>query len=165
MAACPPIGHHRQRPRRDARLWLWQVSHLTFFLAFFARPLGASTSLTGALILASALTFTVGSLIKILPFLVWLDLQQRRVVGRYGQVKLPRMGELLPGWLASAIASTLILATAALAGSAIQAPLIHLAGMLLLLRSAFLALALAAIAAKRKTFAQSLLSTTGSSAN
>lgn len=47
-----------------------------FFLAFFAWPLGASTSLIGALISASALTFTVGSLIKILRFPVWLDLQQ-----------------------------------------------------------------------------------------
>ncbi len=54
-------------------------------------------------------------------------------------------------------------ATWGLAGSAIQAPLIRLAGMLLLLCSTFLALA--AIATKRKTFAQNLFPTTGNSAN
>jgi hypothetical protein len=140
----------RQRPRRDASLWLWQTSHLTFFLAFFAWLLGASMNLIGGMVLASALAFTVGSLIKILPFLVWLDLRQNSIVGSSAQSKLPRMAELLPRWLANAIASTMILALSALAGSAIHAPLIHLVGVLLLLCSAFLLLTLAIIAAKRR---------------
>jgi hypothetical protein len=159
------LEHQRRRPRRDASLWLWQSSHLTFFVAFSAWLLDASITLIGGLVLASALAFTVGSLIKILPFLVWLDLQQRKITTLKAHIKLPRLGELLPGWLASAIASTLILAIAALAGSAIKAPLIHLAGVLLLFCSTFLALALVAIAAKRRTFTQRLLSATGYSAN
>ena len=144
----------RQRPRRDASLWLWQTSHLTFFLAFFAWLLGASINLIGGMVLASTLGFTVGSLMKILPFLVWLDLRQNSISGSSAQSKLPRMEELLPRQLASAIASTIILAFSALAGSAIHAPLIHLVGVLLFLCSAFLMLALTVIAAKRRRFAE-----------
>lgn len=99
-----------------------------------------------------------------MPFLVWLDLQQRRIISRKENVTLPHLGELLPAWLASAVAATLILATAALAGSAVKASLIRLAGLLLLVCGTILAVMLSEIVAKRRTFADHLLPTNSCSA-
>ena len=101
------IERLRQRPRRDANLWLWQASHVMISAAFLAWLSGAPASLTGSLLLGGALSFVVGSLIRIVPFLSWLDLQQRRIAARCLRVKLPRLRQLLTERSANLIALTL----------------------------------------------------------
>lgn len=148
--------HRRQRPRRDASLWLWQASHVTVFLAFFGWLFDTSISLIGGLLLTGTLAFVIGSLLKIVPFLCWLDLQQRRIRSQHLDVKLPRLSALLPTWQAIAIAVTMILAIAALSGAAIEASLIHLAGGLLVMCAVSLAIALATAAGARQAYARLL---------
>jgi len=136
------VQWRRQRPRRDANLWLWQASHVAVFAAFVAWLGDRSPSLTGILLLGGALSFVTGSLMKIVPFLTWLDLQQRRAAARNTAVSLPRLHALLPAGSANAIALTLGAAiVAALAG--VFAPLFtHLGGGLLVVCATLLAHAL-----------------------
>lgn len=98
---------HRERPGRDAHLWLWQAAHLAMVGVMASWLLGATAPGIGILLLGSILTFLVGSLLKILPFLTWLDLQQQRIRGQHLQVRLPRLREILPNSLASLIALSL----------------------------------------------------------
>jgi hypothetical protein len=155
--------HHRQRPRRDASLWLWQASHVTVFFACFAWLFDTSISLIGGLLLTGTLAFVIGSLLKIVPFLCWLDLQQRRIRSQHLDATLPRLSALLPAWQAIAIAATMILAIAALSGAAIEASLIHLAGGLLVVCAVLLAIALATSAGTRQTYVRDLATSTSPS--
>lgn len=99
--------HKRERPGRDAHLWLWQTSHLAMAGAMVSWLLGGTEVSIGILLISSLLTFLIGSLLKILPFLTWLDLQQQRIKGQYLQVRLPRLREILPNSLANLIALSL----------------------------------------------------------
>lgn len=136
------VENRRQRPRRDANLWLWQGSHIAVFVAFFAWIGGGPQSAIGILLLGGALSFVIGSLIKIVPFLNWLDLQQRRVAGHHAQVKLPGLRTLLPERLANRIALTLGAATiTGLLGTFVPV-LAQFGGILLAVCSLLLAFAL-----------------------
>lgn len=144
------VERRRQRPRRDANLWLWQLSHVAVFAAFFAWVLDASNSLVGVLLLGGALSFVIGSLMKILPFLTWLDLQQRRVAGGHMQVSLPRLRALLPEGLANAVALMLGAAIGTTLSGALVPFLTTLGGILLMACAALLAYALARAAMIRR---------------
>ena len=144
------VEQRRQRPRRDANLWLWQLSHLMVFAAFLAWVVDASNSLVGVLLLGGALSFVVGSLMKILPFLTWLDLQQRRVAGGHMQVSLPRLRALLPEGLANAVALTLGAAMIATLCGAMVPYLTIPGGILLMVCAVLLAYALARAAITRR---------------
>lgn len=144
------VEQHRQRPRRDANLWLWQGSHVAVLGAFLVWLGGASHSLVGVLLLGSALSFMIGSLMKIVPFLSWLDLQQRRVAGRHLKVKLPHLKTLLPERFANWIAITLCIAAGAHLLGAIVPAFARLGGLMLALCAVLLAVALARSARIRR---------------
>ena len=85
----PPTQHtiaalwheqRRQRPRHDANLYLWQASHISL-LAATALWLcdGPSSDSARHAAWLGTVSFIVGALLKIVPFLSWLDLQQRLV--------------------------------------------------------------------------------------
>lgn len=146
----------RQRPRRDANLWLWQVSHIGVFLAFLSWLSGASASLIGVLLLGAALSFVVGSLMKIVPFLSWLDLQQRRIAGRQMQVRLPTLRALLPDASANAIAISLAVGIALTSAGNWVAPLSQLGGAVLVVAALLLAHCLASTARLRLAVSREL---------
>lgn len=127
----------RERPGRDAHLWLWQAAHLSIVGAMAGGLLGASEISIGILLLGSLLSFLIGSLLKILPFLIWLDLQQQRIKGQHLQVRLPRLREILPNPLANLIAVTLVGALLMLLGT-VMLPLLARPGGGLLLACAIL---------------------------
>lgn len=137
------IEQHRQRPRRDANLWLWQASHVSVLAAFPVWLSGAPQSVLGTLLLGAAVSFVVGSLVKIVPFLSWLDLQQRRVSGKHHQVRLPRLGALLPERRANTIALTLAAAMLVLPFATLVPSLSRVGGILLVVCAAVLGYALA----------------------
>lgn len=144
------VEQRRQRPRRDASLWLWQASHLLAPAAFPAWLGGAGHGAVGTLLLGSALCFVVGSLMKIVPFLGWLDLQQRRISGQRSQVAVPRLRALLPESDANAIAATLGAAVAAVPAGLLAPSLARLGGGLLAACAALLGHALWRIARLRR---------------
>ena len=144
------VQKRRQRPRRDANLWLWQLSHVAVFAAFFAWFFDASDSLLGVLLLGGGVSFVIGSLMKILPFLTWLDLQQRRVAGGHLQVSLPRLRALLPEALANGVAWTLGSAMVATLCGAFAPYLTTLGGILLIACAVLLAYALVRAAIIRR---------------
>lgn len=148
-AAALQIEQRRQRPRRDANLWLWQGSHVAVLCAFFAWFGGAPGSVVGILLLGGALSFVIGSLMKIVPFLSWLDLQQRRVAGRHLHVSLPRMRAFLPQRTANGIALTLGAAVVAGVLGGLVPEAAQLGGGLLAVCAVLLALALAKAARLR----------------
>lgn len=138
-AAALHLEQRRQRPRRDASLWLWQASHAGVFAGFFAWLVDAPPSLVGTLLLGGALSFVIGSLLKIVPFLSWLDLQQRRAASRHPDVSLPRLHTLLPQGQATLIAATLGAALLALLSGAWVPQLAQLGGALLMACAGLLA--------------------------
>jgi len=140
----------RRRPRRDANLWLWQGSHVAVLCAFLVWLWGVSHSLVGILLLGSALSFMIGSLMKIVPFLSWLDLQQRRVAGRHIDVKLPSLRTFFPDRFANWIAITLFAAAAGQLLGAFLPALAQVGGLVLTACAGLLALALARSARIRK---------------
>ena len=152
------VEQRRQRPRRDANLWLWQGCHVAVFCAFVGWLGGAPPSLVGMLLLAGALAFMVGSLMKIVPFLSWLDLQQRRVGGQYLHVSLPRLGSLLPQGAANRIALTLGAAGITAVLGAVLPMFVHLGGGLLVLCAVLLTLSLAKAARVRRAVIRSFQS-------
>lgn len=150
------VEHRRQRRKRDANLWLWQIGHAGVLAAAVAWIGGLPNTLLGILLIGSALAFAVGSLTKIVPFLNWLDLQQRRIsTGNY-RAKLPHMHLLLPPRRAAAIAATLIGAiVCALIAHAVQ-PMALASGILLASCGALLARALIMAARMRQKVARQL---------
>lgn len=132
----------RMRPARDASLWLWQGAHLAAGAALLSWLVDLQGVQTGILVLGSILCFVVGALMKIFPFLTWLDLQQERVNNKQMQARLPRLRELLSDHQANAIASTLGGALAGALGATVWPPLGHLSGGLLLICSVLLGHAL-----------------------
>lgn len=144
------VQQRRQRPHRDANLWLWQASHVAVLVAFVAWAGGAPQSLLGILLLGAALSFVIGSLMKIMPFMSWLDLQQRRIARGRLQGSLPRLRALLPQGHANAIALTLGGAILAAAAGALAPPLTHLGGVLLIVCALLLATALLRAAGLRR---------------
>lgn len=136
------VEGRRRRPQRDANLWLWQISHAAVLAAGAAWLIGAPDALLGVLLLGSALTFVVGTLTKVVPFLSWLDLQQRRIRSGKHRVKLPHMQTLLPAARANAIASTLVGAIVLALAGMLAAPLAQTGGVLLQLCGVLLAWAL-----------------------
>jgi hypothetical protein len=144
------VEQRRQRPRRDACLWLWQASHLMVPAAFLAWLGGAGHGPVGTLLLGGALSFVVGSLMKIVPFLGWLDLQQRRIAAPGSQVKVPRLRALLPERQAHAIAATLGGVIAAVPAGLLAPSLARLGGGLLAACAGLLGHALWRIARLRR---------------
>lgn len=132
----------RSRPVRDASLWLWQGAHLAVTGALFSWLANVPGVHTGILALGSILCFVVGALMKIFPFLTWLDLQQERLSNQRMEAKLPRLRELLPDAQANAIALTLGAALASALCATAWSPLARLSGGLLLICSFLLAHAL-----------------------
>lgn len=133
------IERQRQRQRRDANLWLWQASHVAIIAAFPAWMASVPASLTGTLLLGGALSFVIGALMKIVPFMSWLDLQQRRTAGSGLHVRLPRLRSLLPDGDANAIALTFTAAIGALLAASLLPALAHLGGGLLVVCALLLA--------------------------
>lgn len=140
----------RQRPRRDANLWLWQAGHLLLLAAFSAWLAGVTASGIGALLLGGVLCLVVGSLLKIVPFLNWLDLQQRRIARRATHVRLPRLHALLPERFAQAIAATLAAAVMAVGLGSAMPLLARVGGVLLAVCGVLLGVALARAARIRR---------------
>ena len=141
----------RLRQRRDASLWLWQLGHVAVYAAFLVWLLGDAQSVVGVLLLGGALSFVIGSLVKIVPFLSWLDLQQRRLAGGHSQVALPRLRDLLPDGLAYAIAISLTAALVAVSMGAVLPLSAHLGGGFLIACAALLAHALFGAARLRQS--------------
>lgn len=144
------IEQRRQRPRRDASLWLWQASHASVLVAFVMGLGEGPQSVLGILLLGAAVSFVVGSLVKIVPFLSWLDLQQRRAAGHHQQVRMPRLSALLPERRANAIALTLAAAMVTLPAAGAIPPLVHVGGVMLVACALLLAYALAHAARLRQ---------------
>ena len=134
--------HRRTRPTRDASLWLWQGAHLATGGALLCWLMDVPGVQTGILLLGAILCFVTGSLLKIFPFLTWLDLQQERISSKGVHAKLPRLHELLPDAQANAIALTLAAALTSALCAAAWSPLARLSGGLLLVCSLLLAHAL-----------------------
>ena len=121
------------------------------FGAFAAWFGGAAQSLVGVLLLAAALAFMIGSLMKIVPFLTWLDLHQRRAAGGHLHVSLPRLGMLLPEKVANGVAFTLGAATIAVLLGPFLPLTARLGGGLLVLCAVLLGLSLARAGRARNT--------------
>jgi hypothetical protein len=150
------LESRRQRPSRDATLALWQFSHLAFAAAVIHWLIGRPGLAGAVLLLGAALCFVTGALLKILPFLSWLDLQRQRGRSRRSQVTLPRLRELLPYRVAAAAALGLIAATA-LATAAVEWPLLTLpAGLSLLFAAAALGWAMARVTRLRGRVSRAL---------
>lgn len=135
------LEQRRQRMRHDATLWLWQFSQVGIFVGFAAWLANAATPIVGLILLGSALAFLTGSVLKIVPFLNWLDLQQRRVQSS-SRTPLPRLHALLPTRSANAIALTLLSALTLLAGGYLAPRLTQLGGGVLAISAVLLARAL-----------------------
>ncbi|MCB1801570.1 MAG: hypothetical protein KDI82_07785 [Gammaproteobacteria bacterium] len=142
-AAALWIERQRKRPRRDANLWLWQASHAGVLAAIAVWLGGGPTILLGILLLAAAVSFIVGALLKIVPFLSWLDLQQRLVAGRHHAIRLPRLNTLLPDRYANAVALMLLVALLALSLAVLLPAMVHAGGVLFIAFALMLGAALA----------------------
>ncbi len=101
------LQHHRRRKVNDISLFFWGVGLAVLFLVcllYLIRHLGLWSPLLppfallqgGLLIYGFALSLTNGMLYKIVPFLAWFHLQDRKmkVIG-VGGVRVPNMKELL----------------------------------------------------------------------
>lgn len=132
----------RERLRRDAHLWLWQASHLTLAGAMLYQLLSGNPVIIGILLLGSILAFLIGSLLKILPFLTWLDLQQQKYSAGQRQLKLPRLMDILPAWLANLIMINFAVAVVLLLAATVSPALTRLAGLFLLACGMLIALLL-----------------------
>ena len=128
----------RRRPRRDPTLTLWQSSHGMIVAALAASLLGDLPVLNGVLLLGAGTAFVVGSLFKIVPFLSWLDLQQRRMAAGAVTVRLPRLNELWPDKGAVAVTAALATALAVLAAASAWPPATSAGGGALVLAGAML---------------------------
>jgi hypothetical protein len=123
----------RRRVRRDPSLgfwWLGQASILAASLAWFA---DAPATLVGVLLIVGAgMSFTTGTLFKIVPFLSWYHLQARKVARQRTDVRLPTMqgfiGEVRARWQLALHGSALGLL---LAGAWGQVPAGRFGGLLL----------------------------------
>lgn len=82
----------RQRKIIDATLGFWGLGLISVVLGMIAWLAGTQTPLLGVLFLAGAgMSFTNGTLYKIVPFLCWLHLRQRAVEIRKPGVRIPTM--------------------------------------------------------------------------
>lgn len=151
----------RQRPRHDANLYLWQASHISLLAATAFWLCDGPSSVLGMLLLGTVTSFIVGALLKIVPFLSWLDLQQRLVSGRYKGFRLPRLNELLSESRSNAIAVTLVTVLLLLSLAALQPLLVHLAGLLLVMLALLLGAALAHSVRVRQGALQRMRQATG----
>jgi hypothetical protein len=129
---------NRQRPRRDPTLTLWQLSHGMVVAALAAMLLSEAAVLNGVLLLGAGVIFVVGALFKIVPFLSWLDLQQRRMASGAMTVRLPRLNELWPERGAGAVAVALATALAVLAAASAWPAATSAGGALLVLAGGML---------------------------
>lgn len=118
----------RRRARGDASLAFWRLSMVSLALTSVAAPLGqmltgpagdAAAFFAGVLFIAGAATSVIhGMLCKIVPFLVWLHLQQQLAAcpGAIGRFTPPNMHAVLPEprariqFMAHALALVLLLA-------------------------------------------------------
>jgi hypothetical protein len=131
--------HRRARAGRDACLWLWQAGQIGILSAFVAWCLDAPAPLLGTAILGSVLLIVVGTLTKILPFLGWLDLQQRRSAAAAASVRLPTMNALLPPRAPAMLAALLSGAVLAGLAAATATPMAIVSGLLLVIAGLLLA--------------------------
>jgi hypothetical protein len=155
------IEQRRRRRSRDANLWLWQVSHAGLLTAAGAWLGGLPDTFIGVLLIGSALAFVVGSLTKIVPFLSWLDLQQRRISTKQKLIKLPHMHTLFPPRRAALIAALLIAAITCTLAGLVVAPLAHAGGVLLAGCGILLASTLSAAAGQCRSVARQLKGASG----
>ncbi len=130
----------RRRPRRDATLGFWWLGQASIMLAALAWLAGLPVTLVGVLaIVGGAMSFTSGTLYKIVPFLSWYHLQTRKVMQRQSDIKLPTMqgfiGERPARWqLATHCVAVLCLSLAAWPGM----PTARLGGVMLTLSALLL---------------------------
>lgn len=123
----------RRRPRRDPTLGFWWLGQASILLAAVAWLMQAPVVLTGVLLIVGAgMSFTCGTLFKIVPFLSWYHLQATKVKRRRTDVKLPTMqgfiGDTVAHWqLAIHTAATALLAI----GAWWHAPTVWTGGLLL----------------------------------
>lgn len=109
----------RRRPRRDATLGFWWLTQAAVVLAVVAWLNGMPDNLVGVLaIVGGGMSFTSGTLYKIVPFLSWYHLQTRKVMQRRSDIKLPTMQRFISEgaarWqLATHAAALLLLSLAA----------------------------------------------------
>ena len=148
----------RERLIRDAHLWLWQASHLTLAGAMLYQLLSGDSVVVGILLLGSILAFLIGSLLKILPFLTWLDLQQQKIRARQRQLKLPRLMDIQPAWLAYLIAVSFVTAVVLLLAATMLPILARTAGFFVLACGVLLALLLARAFRTHRKFSAKLSS-------
>ncbi|MEO5341774.1 MAG: hypothetical protein H7842_00295 [Gammaproteobacteria bacterium SHHR-1] len=92
----------RQRARKDPSLGFWWLGQASLLLAVMGWITQGPAPLLGVLLIVGAgLSFTTGTLFKILPFLSWYHLQTLKVRLRRKDVRLPSMhgfiGGRLPG--------------------------------------------------------------------
>jgi hypothetical protein len=109
----------RQRARKDPSLGFWWLGQASLLLAVMSWIMQGPAPLLGVLLMVGAgLSFTIGTLFKIVPFLSWYHLQTLKVRLRRKEVRLPSMngfiGGRLPGLhlLLHGLALSLLLAAA-----------------------------------------------------
>jgi len=123
----------RRRPRRDASLGFWWLGQAAIVMAAIAWLLRAPETLVGVLaIVGAGMSFTTGTLFKIVPFLSWYHLQTCKMKLRRTDIKLPTMqgfiGNRAVGWqLASHSAALLLLSL----GTWLHTPTIRAGGVML----------------------------------
>lgn len=82
----------RRRTRRDPSLGFWWLGQASILVAAIAWLADAPATVLGVLLIVGAgMSFTTGTLFKIVPFLSWYHLQTRKMAQRRTDVRLPTM--------------------------------------------------------------------------
>jgi len=123
----------RRRPRHDPSLGFWWLGQSAILMAAAAWLLDEPETLIGVLaIIGSGMSFTTGTLFKIVPFLSWYHLQTCKVKLRRTDIKLPTMqgfiGDRIAGWQLAIHSSALLFLSL---GTWLQTPTIRVGGLLL----------------------------------
>lgn len=96
------LQHRRKRRLPDVTLDFWRVGMISLLLSVLVWAAGALSGEMPALALGIlflvgfAMSVVNGMLYKIVPFLVWLHLNNRRQVGGRPQVGIPNMKKIIP---------------------------------------------------------------------
>ncbi len=134
------LQHHRSRPRRDPTLLYWWSAMGAGLGAAIAWVGGAPETLVGVLLLVGVgIGLPSGMLLKIVPFLCWFHLQQRKVATGRIEVRVPHMGGFLPERLARWQWGLHLAAMTALAGACLEPRLTFAGGAFLALSALLLA--------------------------
>lgn len=123
----------RRRPRRDASLGFWWLGQAAIVMTTVAWLFDAPATLIGVLaIVGAGMSFTIGTLFKIVPFLSWYHLQSCKMKNRRIDIKLPNMqgfiGNRAAEWQLAVHGATLLLLVL---GTWQQTATIRLGGLML----------------------------------